>query len=140
MSLRIKLFSFLIFISFPSAANIESLLLGVWGTSEDEGKTFTGFDEYTKEGKIISWGYISELSRYFELEASYQILGNSPPFSCVEITYSSEPSIISPGIKWCDEVVYIDAERFIYKSDDGRYNTLYRVSEFNPRQEFEHKL
>lgn len=127
-------------VSLNCHADIQAFLVGVWGSSEDEGKTFTSFDEYTNKGQILSWGYLTDISRYFELEANYKIMGNSPYYSCVEITYSSEPSLVPVGVKWCDEIVYIDAERFIYKSDDGRYNTLYRVSEFNPAPEFRDKL
>lgn len=99
-------------------------LIGTWGNSDDEGRTFWGYDEFTSDGYDIATGVIPETGRAFRTVATYTVTGNK---NCMRITESDNLSV---GDYSCDEVLYIDDKILRYRSPfTSEIKTLYRVKQ-----------
>ena len=118
---------FFISLSFP-AFSIEidvNKLEGLWGNSEDGGKTIWGFEHYKADGVLDSWG--DYYSFKYVIKSTYQLKrdkGNL--YSCIVITETSNAAIMPIGESWCDQVLKITDTEFHFKSTDGRVSVLYR--------------
>lgn len=99
-------------------------LIGIWGNSDDEGRTFWGYDEFTSDGYDIATGIIPETGRTFRSVATYTVTGNK---NCMRTTESDNQSI---GDYFCDEILYIDEKILRYRSPfTSEIKTLYRVKQ-----------
>jgi hypothetical protein len=129
MSNMIRLIFCLLFLSFSSLADEFSpeLLVGVWGNSDDGGKTFWAYDEYTADGKILSWGEIPEANINFKIKTIYNLKKEEGTyFNCLKIVSTSHPEMLPVGEKWCSTMVKIDSKEFHFVNKQGKYRVLYR--------------
>ena len=102
-------------------------LIGVWGSSEDQGKTFWGFDQYAANGKLISWGTLPDSELSFELEGHYEVLSDQQSaISCIVITRSSHPDMLAVGDEICSLIVKLSATELHYVDTEGEYHVLYK--------------
>jgi hypothetical protein len=101
-------------------------LIGVWGNSEDGGKTIWGYDQYFSNGSFKSWGEIPMSSRKYEVEGSYEVKHKFKTNSCLTISKTSAPDIMPIGEHWCDEIIELNDKVFRFKSSYGEITTLYR--------------
>ncbi|WP_415911301.1 hypothetical protein [Neptuniibacter sp. QD37_11] len=112
---------------FNTSAFADINVVGVWGSSDDGGKTFWGFDEFKEDGTVKSWGVIPESNLRIELEATYEVVSESKEIkNCLEITKTSTPVIMPIGTYWCDTIIRVDDKVLVFKSDDGVVTTLYK--------------
>ena len=105
---------------------VKNDLIGVWGNSEDGGKTFWGYDEYLPNGTLFAWGTLPGSHVSYNIEASYNIKKEAALMSCLTINKSSEPEFIPVGLYWCDEIVEVNSGIFKFKDEDGEVTTLYK--------------
>lgn len=109
----------------PENEQLRAALIGTWGNSDDEGRTFWAFDEYFPDGRLIATGTLPENGKSFRAVANFQTKGR---LSCVRVTETSDPSIFPLGLYFCSEVLYIDNAHVRFKDlDSGKEFTLYRV-------------
>jgi len=119
----------LLFLSFSSFADEFSpaLLVGVWGNSDDGGKTFWAYDEYTTDGKILSRGEIPGSDINFKIETAYNLKKKEGTyFNCLEIISTSHPEMLPVGKKWCNTMVKIDSKEFHFINKRGKARVLFR--------------
>jgi hypothetical protein len=118
------------FVLLPGCAtdviNYPNELIGVWGNSDDNGKTIWGYDEYFPDGTIKSWGTLPDDNYHYESEGKYELVGSNPILSCITVTKTSDPRIMSLGDYWCDELVKITEDKLIFKDEEGFQFTLYK--------------
>ena len=127
--MKISIIIFVLITStFSSVANeIDSnYLIGVWGNSEDGGKTIWGYDQYFSDGSFKSWGEIPQPPIKYELEGTYKVKHKFKSSSCLTISKTSDPEIMPIGEHWCDEIIELNDKVFLFKSSDGEITTLYR--------------
>ena len=101
-------------------------LVGVWGNSDDGGKTIWGYDQYFADGRLRSWGTLPQTTIKYELEATYQFKQKFGTISCLTITKSSFPEFLPVGEYWCDTIIDVNDNTFTFKRKDGSVATLYR--------------
>ncbi|MCH1928942.1 hypothetical protein L9G16_01965 [Shewanella sp. A25] len=120
------LFAGLLFMGHGQCASVPiEKLIGTWGSSDDGGKTFWGFDQYFANGTIKSWGTLPESDESFRVEAQYRIKVKFGTFACLTVT-QSQPYMEFVGESWCDEIIEVNDAIFKYRTDDGVITTLYR--------------
>ena len=101
----------------------QKLLIGKWGVSNDEGKTFWGYENFTSENELItSW---QQGEKTFTITNEYELIGDT---YCTEALESTSPGI---PIRFgqCVEIIKIDASNLVIKSYGNNQVTLYRVSD-----------
>ena len=101
-------------------------LVGIWGNSEDGGKTIWGYDQYFADGTFKSWGEIPMYSIKYEVEGSFEVKKELKTKSCLTISKTSDANIMPIGENWCDEIIELNDKVFRFKSRDGEITTLYR--------------
>ena len=106
--------------------NHQDRLIGIWGNSDDNGKTIWGYDEFLPDGTTKSWGTSPVDNSYYEVEGAYKITGNNPLLSCITVTKSSNPKKLPVGDYWCNEIVSISEDKIIFKNNKGIQHTLYK--------------
>mgnify|MGYP000050074437 CR=1 FL=1 len=110
----VQLFIIIIFLSACSSTpkRYENDLIGVWGNSDDGGKTFWGYNEYLVNGVTRAWGTFQKSEESYELEGVYKIEYSSSPKSCITVTKSSIPDILPIGHYFCSEIVELNQTHF----------------------------
>jgi hypothetical protein len=101
-------------------------LLGVWGTSEDQGQSIWGYDHYHADGTINSWGTFPDSIADFRVDGRYQISGDLGQTICITISRTSHPEILPVGSQWCDQLISITEDEFTYQDSEGEQHVLYR--------------
>ena len=102
-------------------------LIGTWGDSNDGVQTFWGFNKYTADDELISWGEIPGAGIKYEITSKYKIeTRKENHFSCITVTGTSDPEIMPVGYNWCDQIVEVTDSEFTYMSDEGKTHTLYK--------------
>jgi len=102
-------------------------LVGVWGSSEDHGKTFWGFDQYHANGRLMSWGTLPDTAESFELVGTYQLITqNAMSVNCITILESSRPDVISPGTQICSLITKLNNSEMHYIDEEGQQHVLYK--------------
>ncbi|WKE64257.1 hypothetical protein PVT67_11200 [Gallaecimonas kandeliae] len=131
MERPIALIPLLLAFSLPAmAASLDiSKLVGIWGNSEDGGKTFWGYDQYLADGSTKSWGTVPNSEFSYEIEGRYEIKEKFGTLSCVTVTKTSAPALVPVGSRICDTLIDINDKTFVFKSDEGEVTTLYRQSQ-----------
>jgi hypothetical protein len=110
----------------PEGPALRAALLGVWGNSDDEGRTFWGFDEFRADGTLASTGTFPVGTEPFRLAGTFDVSGRKV---CSRVTEASGSATLPVGHSFCVEVLYIDSNIQRYRSDeDQEIHTLYRVS------------
>lgn len=114
--------------SFSSIANeIDPKdIIGIWGNSEDGGKTIWAYDQYFPNGSLKSWGRIPQTPIQFKVEGTYEVKHKFKTSSCLTISKTSHPELMPVGEHWCDEIIELNDKVFVYKSSDGEITILYR--------------
>ena len=102
------------------------LIIGTWAEEIDSRGNIYFYDTYFPNGKMHGYGYVEPMdpNSYFFADGTWEIKNG---MSCITITYSSD-KLIKPGEYWCDKIVKLNHEVFIYQSE-GKNITMYRVSD-----------
>ncbi len=100
--------------------------IGIWGASDDGGKSFWGFYEYLPDETLIVWGTVPGSSVSYNVEANYVIKKEEVLLHCVTIKKSSIPEFIPVGLNWCDEIVEINSNIFKFRDKAGEITTRYK--------------
>lgn len=100
----------------PSGAALEAALRGVWCSSNDGGATCWAYDEFHTGGVITACGQFPRATQPFTASARYTIEGRR---ACYEITGASESFGMSPGDRFCTEVVEVNERLQRYRAADG---------------------
>ncbi len=111
--------------SFANEIKPENLI-GVWGNSENGGKTIWGYDQYLSDGTFKSWGEIPGTSINYEVEGVYQLKQKFSTKTCLTVSKTSHPDIMPIGESWCDELIELNDMFLTFKSSDGELTTIYR--------------
>jgi hypothetical protein len=112
--------------TLANVINIEDMV-GVWGSSEDDGKTFWGFDQYQANGRLMSWGTLPDSEESFELVGTYQLITeNAMSVNCITIIESSRPDVISPGTQICSLITKLNNSVMHYIDEEGQLHVLYK--------------
>ncbi|MGI2259342.1 hypothetical protein [Shewanella sp. GXUN23E] len=106
----------------------EPLLHGVWGNSDDGGKSFWGYDEYRTDGTFKSWGKLPD-GRDYEAEGVYQnSFDGGQKKSCAVFLRLSETVKELTGYAFCVIVVAIDSAHYTFQDQEsGEITTVYRM-------------
>ncbi|GAB1623971.1 hypothetical protein AAOGI_40210 [Agarivorans albus] len=107
------------------AINPDSLI-GLWGSSEDQGQSIWGYDQYNADGTINSWGTFPDSIADFRIDGRYEISGDLGTTICLTISRTSHPEILPVGTQWCDQIISISEDEFVYQDPDGEQHVVYR--------------
>gem|GEM_PF-4910589 len=103
MRILIYLIFISVFIVGDAVGNdYKTLIVGVWGNSDDKGKTITGYEHYLANGTLKSWGILPDTNLSYEIEATYKLIHKFSVRSCMKVTKSSVPHLLPVGEYWCD--------------------------------------
>ncbi|MBD1389682.1 hypothetical protein IC617_09595 [Neiella sp. HB171785] len=108
-------------------------LVGIWGSSDDGGETFWGYDQYFTDGSTRSWGTVPQTNIRYEIEAFYNVKQKFDVSNCLTVTNSSHPELMPVGSSWCDEIIEVNDDQLTYRNTDGSLVTLYRQHQLAKR-------
>ncbi|MBT1444853.1 hypothetical protein KJI95_09995 [Shewanella sp. JM162201] len=103
-------------------------LVGVWGNSDDSGKTFWGFDEYRGDGTFRAWGNQPDGVAY-QASGVYQVVfeGGQKKL-CLKFIKVSEPLNDIVGEVFCSIIVSVDGKPLCLKMKKPAKSALFIVS------------
>lgn len=110
----------------PENDQLKSALIGVWGASNDGGRSFWGYDEFLSDGTVVSTGVPPETGVPFRAVGKMQVKGK---IACTRVVETSDPQGFPVGLNVCVEVLYIDSriQRYRYLNG-GEEITIYKTT------------
>ena len=129
-----KVFAILMLISPVSFANdMPDLQIGKWCETNDAGKSCFGYEIFHNDGKVTANGELVEFGRGYEMKGSWEQIGKKLCITPIFIrsyeldTMEKLETPVQLYEKFCDTVVLVNEEMFLYKNDNGELRTMYRV-------------
>ena len=102
-------------------------LIGIWLFEISDGDvSISATEEFKTDGTLHSHGKVFQVDKLVE---EYRIKSRwkvNDGYTHVEVLESTS-TVLKPGTKIKDEIISVDHEKFIFKSEDGTKRTLKRV-------------
>lgn len=96
-------------------------IVGTWGDGAN------GYNKYSEDGTILSWGEIPNANIKYEILSTYELeQRDGDTYSCITVTGSSHPEIMSVGESWCDKIIKVTDTEFTYITSEGNEYTMHR--------------
>ncbi|EHR40497.1 hypothetical protein [Alishewanella jeotgali] len=121
--------SVLLLLSLSASATQADLRLGKWCESDDGGQSCLGFISYFPNGDVYGYGVVEDV--FYIATGDWQ---QRDQLSCLNLTYKlfnplTETPYPPEEINFCNRIVDINPQTFVYLADDGERHTMYRISE-----------
>ena len=102
-------------------------LIGIWLFEISDGDvSISATEEFKTDGTLHSHGKVFQVDKLVEEYRIKSRWGVNDGYTHVEVLESTS-TVLKPGTKIKDEIISVDDEEFIFKSEDGTKRTLKRV-------------
>ena len=103
--------------------------IGKWCESDDDGRSCHGYVSYFANGDVYAYGVIDDI--LYIATGDWRQVGTQ---SCLNLTYRifdvvTELPYPIDEFNFCNEVVAITADTFVYRSESGNDEIMYKVSD-----------
>ncbi len=103
-------------------------IIGTWWSRTSNGNmAVESAEAFSKDGVLVTKGdvYVNgQLVEQYKIKSNWKI---NDSHSLVEITESSNPSIVPVGLTIKDKIISITEKEFVYLASDGTQHTLTRI-------------
>lgn len=109
----------------PGSAEIARLIRGTWCTPDGAGTGCLGYDYVVDDSTVIACGKLENSEETFLATSKYAISGST---ICYDVISSSDARAMSPGDRFCAEIVRIDEDSETYRfAGEKKEFTIRRV-------------
>jgi hypothetical protein len=110
----------------PEDQSLRAALIGIWCSSQDEGKSCYAWDEFKVDGTIVSCGTWPRSKRPWAATGAFKVVGRTVYLT---VTSRSKFYALPVGDRFTTEVLAVDARSQTYLDNVSQEKrTLYRVT------------